>query len=89
MQDLEHQLYDAKLDIINHQNAAAEKEEAERAREAEESGDEGEGEIPSTSELRETESEAVEMDEAQKAHFNDLKSANERVDQLEVEVSRT
>lgn len=70
MQDLERQLFDAKLDAMN-------------AAKVDDSGSDsdGESEVPNASTLQ----ELAETDE-QKANFNDLKGANERIDQLEVEV---
>lgn len=72
MQDLERQLFDAKLDAMN----AAKVDDS-----GSDSDSDGESEVPNASTLQ----ELAETDE-QKANFNDLKGANERIDQLEVEV---
>lgn len=73
VQDLERQLYDAKLDAMNAQQ--------DHSDHGSESGSETESEVPNLSSLKEAPTEA------EKSQINDLKAANERIDQLEVEVS--
>lgn len=71
MQDLERQLFEAKLDAMNAASGDAG------------SDSEGEEEGPDLSSLKE------EQTDEQKASFENLKGANERIDQLEAEVSLT
>ncbi len=73
VQDLERQLYDAKLDAMNAQQ--------DHSDHGSDSGSETESEVPNLSSLKEAPTEA------EKSQMNDLKAANERIDQLEVEVS--
>ena len=72
MQDLERQLYDAKLDAMNAQQ--------DHSDHGSDSGSDAESEVPNLSSLKEAPTDA------EKSQINDLKAANERIDQLEVEV---
>jgi len=71
VQDLERQLYDAKLDAMNAQQ--------DHSDHGSDSGSDAESEVPNLSSLKEAPTDA------EKSQINDLKAANERIDQLEVE----
>jgi hypothetical protein len=84
VQDLEHQMYEAKLNQLESASAKISRDAAPEDSDAhsEEGSDSGgeEVEAPNTSVMQ-------EMTVEERAKFEDLKSANEKIDELEAEVS--
>lgn len=71
VQDLEHQLFEAKLNQYNHDGSGSDSDSE---------GEAAESEVRSSSELK-------EVTEEERARCEDLQSANVKIDELEAEVS--
>jgi polyhydroxyalkanoate synthesis regulator phasin len=83
VQDLEHQLYEAKLTQYESAKVASDAgpEDSDAHSEDGSEDSQGEDEAPNTSVMQ-------EMTAEERAKFEDLKSANAKIDELEAEVSR-